>query len=409
MIQKNSRILILIPNLGRGGAQKVFLDQFKFYADHYPTIGCVFNWDDTFEDDRLPNLISLNVPAGNNWISKSFFFLKRVYELRRIKRENNINFSISHLEGADYVNLLSKRKEKIICWIHGTKTSDENIMGVLGLLRKKIFIPFTYRLSDKIVTVSEGIHQELIKNFKISSAKISTIYNSFNLDDIFTKAGQTLQVQIQELFDSKTILITHCRLSRQKNLFILIDLFIAARIQADLKLMILGDGELKEALLQYCDTNSLRVYSVWDSNASFNPNYDIYFMGYERNPYPYLRRATLYVMTSSWEGFPLSLCEAMASGVPVISSDCYTGPREIISPGLNAEPPIRHPLSAPYGVLMPLANEDTIKVWAETIISLTKNMDLRNQLVTSGKQRVLAFDRKKISSQWLKLVDELEK
>src|SRR5687767_2781547 len=120
MMQARTNILIIIPNLGKGGAQQVFRDQLHFFATHSNVIGCVFNWDDVFEDDRLPNIISLNVPAGNNMLSKIYCFLKRISALREIKKKNKIDFSISHLEGADYTNILSKRKEKIICWIHGT-------------------------------------------------------------------------------------------------------------------------------------------------------------------------------------------------------------------------------------------------------------------------------------------------
>lgn len=405
---KQIKLLVIIPNLGRGGAQQVFRDQLQLYSTHFQTLGCVFNFDDSFKDDQGPNILSLNVPAGKNILSKIVCFFKRIVALRKIKREYNISVCISHLEGADYVNLLSKRKEKIICWIHGSKASDENIEGVLGILRKKFLLPLTYRLSDKIVTVSDGIRLELVKHFGIPPTKITTIYNSFILGDIFDKAEKSLAANFQELFSHESVLITHCRLSRQKNLFALIDIYVATKSQCQAKLMILGDGELREEILQYCITNNLSVYSMWESNAQFDSDFDIYFMGYERNPYPFLNRATLYVMTSSWEGFPLSLCEAMASGVPVMSSDCYTGPREIISPGLDSKQPVLQPLIAPFGVLMPLATKETIKVWSDTLCAILKDTDLQRQLKEKGKERVLAFDRKNISSQWLNLIEELD-
>src|SRR5688572_28293672 len=164
-VMKNSsetKILIIIPNLGPGGAQQVYRDQLAFFSKHYNTIGCVFNWDNTFEDDQLPNIISLDVPGGKNVFSKFYFFLKRVWSLRQIKKKYNIDFSISHLEGADYINLLSRRKEKVFCWLHGSKVFDKEIEGIVGKIRKAILIPLTYRSVDKIVTVSEGIRQELI-------------------------------------------------------------------------------------------------------------------------------------------------------------------------------------------------------------------------------------------------------
>ena len=401
------KILLIIPNLGRGGAQQVFRDQLQFYSAHDSTMGCVFNWDGAFPDDRQLNIIPLNVPAGTSIWSKLTSFCKRVIALRKIKKQYNIDVCISHLEGADYVNLLSKRKEKVICWIHGTKKFDENIEGILGLLRRKIFIPFSYRRADQIITVSEGIRQELIVHFATPPKKISTIYNSFILEEIFAKALKDVSTSFQQLFETKKILITHCRLSRQKNLFALIDIFRSVKNDTPAKLIILGDGELREELLSYCSKNNLRTYTVWDSDLAFHLDYDIYFLGYERNPYPLLRKSTLYLMTSDWEGFPLALCEAMASGVPVLSADCYTGPREILSPGLETRQPIRHVLMGDCGVLMPLANKDSIKTWTDTIITLLDNEQLRSRLTQKGKERITVFDRKKISGQWLDLIDQM--
>jgi glycosyltransferase involved in cell wall biosynthesis len=405
---KKASLLLMIPNLGRGGAQQVFRDQLQFYSRHFNTIGCVFNMDDSFKDDKSSNIISLDIPAGRNTISKIICFFKRVAGIRRIKKQYNVNFSISHLEGADYVNILSKRKEKTICWIHGTKAFDENIQGTLGMIRKKVLIPLTYRLSDKIVTVSEGIRTELINIFKIPASKINTIYNNFILEDIFTKAAQDLSPPVQELFTNRPVVITHCRLSKQKNLFALLDIFTALKPQEKASLVILGDGELREELLMHCSFNNLKTYSVWSAEQQFNSDYDVYFLGYERNPYPFLHRADLYVMTSSWEGFPLSLCEAMACEIPVISADCYTGPREIISPGLSAAQPVTKPVAAPFGVLMPLANKENNETWRDTILSLLRDDSRRHLFAKAGKQRVFEFDRKKISTQWLNLIERLD-
>src|SRR5687768_7156924 len=199
-MKDNRTILLIIPNLGRGGAQQVFRDQLHFFSEHFNVIGCVFNWDDTFEDDRMSNMVSLDVPAGRGALGKIYSFIKRIFVLRTIKKKYNVSFSISHLEGADYVNILSKRKEKTICWVHGTKAFDENISGTLGTIRKEVFIPLTYRLADKVITVSEGIRNELISIFKIPVSKIRTIYNNFVLEDIFAKAAQSIRQPVEELF-----------------------------------------------------------------------------------------------------------------------------------------------------------------------------------------------------------------
>jgi hypothetical protein len=120
------KVLIIIPNLGKGGAQRVFHQQFAYLATVADVTGCVFNWDGAFDSDKNGNIISLNVPGGSSIISKIYCFWRRCVELRRVKRKRGIQISISHLEGADYVNILSRVSDRTVCWIHGTKKFDNN-------------------------------------------------------------------------------------------------------------------------------------------------------------------------------------------------------------------------------------------------------------------------------------------
>jgi glycosyltransferase involved in cell wall biosynthesis len=403
------RLLLLIPNLGRGGAQQVFRDQLNFFSDRYDTIGCVFNWDDSFENDRQTNMISIDVPAGNNLLTKFYFFVKRVYRVRQLKKKYNISIAISHLEGADYVNVFSKRHEKTICWVHGSKHFDGQINGILGKIRKKILIPWAYSYVDKVVTVSNGINKELITKFRIDKNKIRTIYNSFDNDGIekLVKADE-LSLELKRFFSDKEVLITHCRLSVPKNLFSLIDIYLELRKRRNVKLMILGDGELRNDLISYSVSKRLKTFSYWDE-CDFAHDFDVYFMGYQHNPHGYLRFAKVYLMTSAWEGFPLSLCEAMACGVPVVASDCFTGPREIIAPELDAPQPILDtPVFTSLGVLMPLATPSYLHVWVKTLSDLLGDMPTLKRMAASGKNRILDFERKDIVVQWLSVVNGIK-
>jgi hypothetical protein len=122
-------ILVIIPNLGRGGAQQIFRQQLHYLPGDFQVTGCVFNWDGAFQEEHQENIISLNVPAGTNIFFKVYYFFLRVIRLRRLKRRLKVNVAISHLEGADYVNILSSANDKTVGWIHGTKEFDKNING----------------------------------------------------------------------------------------------------------------------------------------------------------------------------------------------------------------------------------------------------------------------------------------
>jgi len=372
-----TKVLIIIPNLGRGGAQQVFRQQLKYLSQQFEVTGCVFNWDGAFPEDHQDTIVSLSVSAGSNYLYKMFYFLLRVVRLRKLKRKLSIDVTISHLEGADYMNVLSRAKDKIVCWIHGTKEFDENISGWLGYLRMNIFIPFLYRRSDQLITVSNGIQQELLKNLSGVSGKVKTIYNGFDVGEICSLSNIPLEEPHDSLFKDFNIIITHCRLSRQKNLESLLLIYQRIRRLENVKLVIVGDGELRESLLSFAQQLELAVWSCWD-HQEIDFLADVYFIGQQRNPFKFLRRAKVYIMTSNWEGFPLSLGEALACGLQVISADCYTGPREIIAPGIELQQPLQVPFQGKYGILMPLADRssnDSILLWASELQRISSEIE----------------------------------
>ena len=399
------KVMLIIPNLGRGGAQRVFWQQLDFFSGHFDTVGCVFNWDGSFESDKNRNVISLNVPAGETVFQKFFFFIARIRALRRLKKEMSINISISHLEGADYINILSRRKELIVCWIHGTKKHDENIEGLLGWVRKKILIPTLYRRSDKMVTVSEGIRDELIEEFALSRNKISVVSNGFDSNHIRQLSSVSVPAQLEGIFQGVDVIATHCRLARQKNLLALITVFAKVREKRKARLIVLGDGELREKLLAHAISLRLKCLTSWN-DKDYADDADVFFLGHFDNPYPMISRSKLYLMTSMWEGFPLSLCEAMACEVPVFAADCYTGPREILAPTINERQPVKRPFILESGVLMPLANSDIAnEAWADTICKLLDDPNTLRTIGISGSKRIMDFDLTKIQNAWLKAID----
>src|SRR5262245_12155733 len=110
----SGKLILIIPNLGTGGAQAVFRQQLAFFSKHIPTIGVVFNRDNfSTADAGLDNVISLDVGAGATWLTKFGRFMERIRKLRAIKKQYGITISISHLEGADYINILSRESEKV--------------------------------------------------------------------------------------------------------------------------------------------------------------------------------------------------------------------------------------------------------------------------------------------------------
>jgi glycosyltransferase involved in cell wall biosynthesis len=405
---KRVKVILLIPNLGRGGAQQVFRQQLNSLSTNFEVKGCVFNWEGAFQEDRIDNIVSLDVQAGRTILGKILNFILRIRKLRRLKKKLGVHVTISHLEGADYINVLSKAGDKTICWIHGTKKHDENIEGKLGVIRRRLMIPFFYKRANRIVTVSNGITDELATDYPTLKAKLLTIYNGFDVERILNQSNEQVEENLSAIFNHSKILITHCRLSRQKNLKALFQIFNNLSKTEKKKLVIVGDGELRQELLLFCNDIGLNYWAVWE-NRPIHDSADVYFIGQQPNPFKYLSKASIYIMTSGWEGFPLALCEALACGLPIITTDCFTGPREIIAPEIEVTQPVEEPYHTQYGILMPLINLNdplVLSIWVNEVNKILTSHDLSLSRM-AGVHRIREFELSKSMDQTGILIQEI--
>lgn len=403
---------MVIPNLGLGGAQRAFHDHSVELTKYYDVTEAVFDLD---LENLYPSgnpLESLQVAGGGGPLRKATNFFRRVGQLRRLKQRLGTDICISHLEGADYVNLLSKGREKVILLIQGSKTHDRNISGASGWLRKSVLMPLLYKRADRIVAVSRDIIPEMVHDYGVDPRKLSAINNSFEVESVWERAQEPLPAPMQAVYNSGPVLVTSGRLAIQKNQAPLLDVFAALRQQVPAKLVFIGDGELRDDLVQHARRVGLRVHEAWGSEA-VTPDFDVYFVGLQQNPFQYIRPATAFVFPSAWEGFPLALGEAMTCGVPVVSTDCPTGPREMLAPD-SATPAaaIRAAEWAPYGVLMPMLTEaGTLeadkKVWENTLATLLRDPEKCRQLGAAARQRADDFTHANTFRRWQQLIDEV--
>jgi len=137
-------------------------------------------------------------------------------------------------------------------------------------------------------------------------------------------------------------------------------------------------------------------------------------LGYKKNPFKYIGRSTIFAFPSLFEGFPNALCEAMACGVPVISSDCKSGPREILAPDTDIEQQVKGIEYAKHGILlpvcdgnyydaeMPLTSEE--RLLQRTIIKILSNKKMKEEYKTKSKEGVNRFQSDIVIKQWEKLI-----
>jgi len=183
------KVLLIIPEMTMGGAQRSMAKLSIELAKYHRVWLLVFN-EMNIAYPYGGELLSLDVAPKKGIVGKALSFLSRVSRVKALKTKLQIDISISFLEGADYINILSKRKEKVIISIRGSKQHDENMLKTLYYLRTKVLIPKLYRRADWIVTVNKGIADELLTAFRINETRIKTIYNFDDVDEIRNLANQ---------------------------------------------------------------------------------------------------------------------------------------------------------------------------------------------------------------------------
>lgn len=179
-------------------------------------------------------------------------------------------------------------------------------------------VPLAYRIADTVIAVSGGVAQDLSRFGHLPGGKIRVIHNP-----VFDPAIAALAQEpaAHPWFEPKgpPIILAAGRLHRQKGFDVLLEAFAIARAEVDCRLIVLGEGPERAALLAQAERSGLA--------------YDIDFPGFCANPFALMARAGAFVLSSRWEGFPNALVEAMACGAPVVATDCPSGPHEILEGG----------------------------------------------------------------------------
>ena len=175
-----------------------------------------------------------------------------------------------------------------------------------------------YRNADAVVAVSQGVARDMARITGLPTSDIRIIRNPVITPRIFRMASEPVPLP-WPIKDGEPVIVGIGRLTRQKDFPTLIRAFAAVRKKLPCRLIILGEGKDRDNLEHL--TKQLSLSEKID------------MPGFVENPYAYLKRAALFVLSSAWEGSPNALTEALALGVPVVATDCPSGPRETLKEG----------------------------------------------------------------------------
>ncbi len=405
-------ILVLTGSAKKGGTERIFsnlINGLNQARENYNITLLVLQGEIEFDYELNCKTICLKSSPPKSILSFFFYFFNMAGQVRQIKKKENINITISFFNVANIINILSMKGDKVILVIQNFLSEKVKDFGFLKGNIFKYFIKYFYNLSDGIVVPSKGMVSDLTKNFGIKKNKIKVIYNFINKDKILRCAKEDLG-KFSSVFNSP-VLINVGRLERQKNQKSLIKIFkLVKNSIPEAKLIILGEGKLESSLVKLSEELKLRIYKDRedDGNSRIMENFDVYFLGFQDNPFKFIAGSDLFLLTSVFESFGFVLVESMICSTPVISTDCGSGPREIIAPETSFLYKTKMPEYAKYGILMPVLNTTSYEqVWAREIIKLLKNRETLNKYSSFGLKRAGQFNSDKIIPAWISYLDQV--
>ena len=386
-------IMIIIPSLSGGGAERVAITlASELHKNHKVNIVTYFEAKDKYAYPSDIHVDCLNKGRIDNPVQKVSHTVSRIMWLRRLKKRYKIECSISLLPTPNFENVLSKVNDKIIISIRAK--CSVNTHGIYKWMNT-----YAGNHADKVVALSKNVMYDEADFFKIKKGKLLTIYNPCDIEAIRAKGSEVLNDKVFEAIRqvSDYLVITAGRVVEQKGQWHLIRAFSeVVKQNKKAKLVILGEGDMQD----YCN----------ELIRSMNLQDNIYMLGFHSNIYPYLSRADVFCFSSLYEGFGNILLEAMACGLPIISTDCDAGPRELLAPKTNPRIFAGKVEYEEYGVLTPVHDwiqysaedplAETEMQQAEALCTLMHDCIKLKHYRNQSNKRIQEFSKESIIKEW---------
>lgn len=359
-------ILYLHPTYAFGGAEKTSLNLLSGLDRERFLVTLVTSkvLSPRFSSLPLAKIIHVEDLGMDVWFGGMKNLLKDVRIVAELAKRERPDMIFGMMHYSSTVVALAKKfyrlKARVISSPRGPSTHYLRSCFERKSDRLRLGLLFTLfcKWSDGLVVPSAGTKEDCVKNFGARAERVRVINNSIDADEVGRKS--LAKPDLPPLGDGMVI-ATAGRLSMEKNIPLLLTAFSRLRSMEKVKLLVIGDGPERASLESLADE-----LGIGD---------DTVFIGFQENPYPFIRRSHVFVHTCLVEGFGNIIVEAMACGVPVVATDCPCGPREIIRDGES-------------GILVPMDDSEAL---AQTLHRLLHDKGRRELLAEQGSLRARDF------------------
>ena len=313
--EKSQRLAIYLPSLGGGGAELSMVTLANGIAARGYQVDLVLvSTDGPYRKEIAAEVqvVDLKAQGVATSLPALVCYLKRYRPVALV----------SALGHANVIAVLARQIASVPTRVVVSERSPFSLARAhaSGLRARLIgyFVAMAYHRAHGIIAISKGVADDLIRSIGVPQSSVRVVYNPVFSDALLEKSRQVPEHPFLQPGEPPLILATG-RLMAVKDFPALLHAFARLRSTRFVRLMILGEGELRPQLT--------------DLVAELGLQDDVALPGFEHNPYSFMRQASLFVLSSAWEGLGRVLIEAMACGTPVVSTDCPFGPAEILEGG----------------------------------------------------------------------------